>query len=256
MLIRSSGAKNRVGFAHYRYPRFYNHLFSGAQEFWRSSELHSAEQQLALLGLAGVPVADHPQSRLAVTEEGARRAEARIRERFGADADYAVLHPAAAFATKEWPPEHFAEVAKYLFEKGLKVLALATRREQPVLDRLAAAASVPVAAINDATLPEITALLSRARLFVGNDSGLAHIAAAVSTPLVVIFGSSNRVHWRPWTQAPYEIVFKPFHCQPCPGDRCREFGTPRCILEIPPGEVLAAVERVLAADRSVRTPLA
>src|SRR5439155_13925987 len=89
-----------------------------------------------------------------------------------------------------------------------------------------------------------TALASMARLFVGNDSGIAHIAAAVDTPCVVIFGSSNRDNWHPWTSDPYETVFKEFVCQPCAGYRCEEFGEPRCILEVHPDAVLRAIERV------------
>ena len=82
----------------------------------------------------------------------------------------------------------------------------------------------------------------------GNDSGIAHIAAAVATPSVVIFGSSNRDHWRPWTDAPNEIVFEPFSCQPCPGYECKEFGEPRCILSVKPGAVFDAIERVLRRE--------
>ena len=66
--------------------------------------------------------------------------------------------------------------------------------------------ATPVEAFTDLSLPEVTALLARARLFIGNDSGIAHIAAAVETPSVVIFGSSNTAHWRPWANAPAEVV--------------------------------------------------
>jgi ADP-heptose:LPS heptosyltransferase len=95
------------------------------------------------------------------------------------------------------------------------------------------------------TLPELTALTSRARLFVGNDSGIAHIAAAVDTPSVVVFGSSNRDHWRPWTDAPNEVVYEEFPCQPCAGYECKEFGEPRCIQTLPTEKVFAAIERLL-----------
>jgi len=102
-----------------------------------------------------------------------------------------------------------------------------------------------VITFDDLSLPEITALASRASLFVGNDSGIAHIAAAVNTPSVVIFGSSNRDHWRPWTDSPNEIVYKQFPCQPCPGYECKEFGQPRCILEVSPDSVFGAIKKVL-----------
>ena len=79
----------------------------------------------------------------------------------------------------------------------------------------------------------------------GNDSGIAHMAAAVGTPSVVVFGSSNRNHWRPWTEAPNEIVFEALPCQPCPGYVCAEFDEPKCILSVRPESVFAAIDKLL-----------
>src|SRR5206468_9614504 len=120
-----------------------------------------------------------------------------------------------------------------------------------ILKELKDAAHGPISTFDDLTLPEITALASRARIFVGNDSGIAHVAAAVNTPSVVVFGSSNRDHWRPWTDAPNEIVFEEFQCQPCPGYICAEFGEPRCILSVKAESVLEAIDRILAAGNAI-----
>ena len=86
---------------------------------------------------------------------------------------------------------------------------------------------------DDLSLPEVTALAARSQLFVGNDSGIAHIAAAVGTPSVVIFGSSNIAHWRPWNRAAAEVVFEEMPCQPCHGYFCEKFAQPECILRVP-----------------------
>jgi heptosyltransferase-3 len=91
----------------------------------------------------------------------------------------------------------------------------------------------------------VTALVSRARLFVGNDSGIAHIAAAVGTPAVVIFGSSNVEHWRPWSTAPAEVVREELDCQPCHGYFCEKFTEAECINRISVEKVLAGVKRAL-----------
>ena len=98
----------------------------------------------------------------------------------------------------------------------------------------------------DLSLPEVTALAARSQLFVGNDSGIAHIAAAVGTPSVVIFGSSNVAHWRPWNRAAAEVVFEQMPCQPCHGYFCEKFPQPECILRVPAPRVLAAIERCLS----------
>lgn len=158
----------------------------------------------------------------------------------------ALLHPTAAFDTKQWATENFARVAEFLKEKGLQTIAVATKKEREVLEDLQKLSSAPILTFDDLNLPEITALASCSKIFVGNDSGIAHIAAAVQTPSVVIFGSSNRNHWRPWTDAPNEIVYEEFPCQPCPGYVCEEFGEPKCILSVKTESVIEAIERVLA----------
>lgn len=241
--VRASGARHRVGLASYQYSFLYNHLLSSPAEFWERDVMHSAEQQLALLGFVGVPVNDRPRSRLSVTDTGRT---ARVRECDG-DKPFALMHPSSAFFTKQWPIANFVRTADRLAEIGLKTIAISSTDESKVLVDLERESKVPVTLFDNLTLPEITALASRARIFVGNDSGIAHIAGAVNTPSVVIFGSSNRDHWRPWTDAPNEIVYEEFACQPCPGYECKEFGEPRCILSVQPQSVFDAIDRVLAA---------
>lgn len=248
----ASRATHRVGFADYQYSFLYNHLLSSASDFWGTEFTHSAEQQLALLGFVGVPVEDRPKSRLVVTEA----AETSLNNKLSDSAlrtpqsALALFHPSSAFFTKQWATENFARTAEFLAGKGLQTVAVTSKSENKVLDELKRESKVPVVTLDDLTLPEITALASRAKLFVGNDSGIAHIAAAVQTPSVVIFGSSNRNHWRPWTDAPNEIVFEEFACQPCPGYVCAEFGEPRCIMSIKSESVFAAIERVLSSSNS------
>jgi ADP-heptose:LPS heptosyltransferase len=247
---RASGARHLVGFAAYQYSFLYNHRMPAAAEFWGRREVHSAEQQLALLGSVGVPVEDPPKSRLVVTDEAAGSIREKITaemRRSGASFEpVALIHPTAAFDTKQWAAENFARVAGFLAEHGLTTVAVATKAERGVLEALRGHSRVPVITFDDLTLPEITALASTARIFVGNDSGIAHIASAVGTPEVVIFGSSNIAHWRPWTDAPNEVVYEKFDCQPCAGYTCEVFGTPKCILTVRPESVFEAIDRVLS----------
>ncbi len=241
----ASGARHRVGFSEYQYSFLYNHLLSSAVDFWKRTPLHSAEQQLALLGFVGVPVDSRPKSRLPITKEASAAVEERLSQIGLADNPFALIHPAAAFDTKQWPTENFARIAEYLSLNGTEVIAVAAPDETEVLEKLAASAKVRIHAFSDLKLPEITAIAEKARIFVGNDSGIAHIAAAVATPSVVIFGSSNRDHWRPWMYAPNEVVFEEFACQPCAGYECKEYGEPRCILSVKPEKVIAAIDRLL-----------
>ncbi len=251
----ASQARHRVGYQTYQYAFLHNHLVGSPIEYWKRTRVHSVEQQLALLGSVGVPVEEKLRTRLAVTAGAVGSLENKIAARSSRSiADLgpiALLHPAAAFSTKQWPAENFAAAADFLHDKGLTTIAIASQNEMPVLERVSASANSPILVFNDLTLPEITALASHAAIFVGNDSGIAHIAAATGTPSVVIFGSSNRDHWRPWTDAPNEIVYEEFPCQPCPGHECREFGEPSCILGVRPERVFEAIDRVLPEGRLV-----
>lgn len=247
----ASRARHRVGLASYQYPFLYNHAYPSPGVFWNSDIAHSAEQQLSVLGFAGIPVEDRPKSQLAVTQRAAMAITDKL-ESSGVDAStpIALMHPAAAFETKQWAVAKFAETAAFLADLGFHTVAVASRKETRVLAELQRSTSTPITIFDDLTLPEITALASRARLFVGNDSGIAHIAAAVNTPVVVIFGSSNRDHWRPWTDAPHAVVFEEFSCQPCPGYECAAFGDSRCIRSVGTGAVLRALEDVLRKSQT------
>jgi predicted lipopolysaccharide heptosyltransferase III len=250
LLTRATGARYRVGFEHYQYARLHNHLAPSSLEIWQRPKLHSVEQQLALIGWTGVPVTDRPATKLAVTERALLSVSEKLRAAGGEacldkSERFAVIHPAAAFETKRWATEKFARVVEALAERGLAAVVIITPNEKQIIEELSKESSAPIIALNDLSLPEVTALASRASLFVGNDSGIAHIAAAAAAPCVVIFGSSNTVHWRPWTTQPNEFVREELPCQPCHGYFCAEFEKPECILRVPVGRVVAAIDRVL-----------
>jgi predicted lipopolysaccharide heptosyltransferase III len=249
LLMRASGARHCVGYADYSYASLHNHAAPPSSELWGREQTHSAEQQLALLGWTGVPVTDRPSTRLAITPEASEVVARRLREEAGLeDAQlFALIHPAAAFDTKTWAAENFARIVERLAARGIRSVAVAAPGEAEVIEKVRAQSAAPLAGFTDLRLSELTALAARARLFVGNDSGVAHIAAAVSTPQVVIFGSSNIAHWRPWTEAPAEVVREEMPCAPCPGYTCAEFGEPECIRRVPVERVNAAIERVLSS---------
>jgi lipopolysaccharide heptosyltransferase II len=238
-LTFASGAKYRVGYADYRYARWHNRLLSSSADFWQKPETHSAEQQLALLGFAGVPVQDKPKSRLSVSDNN------RVRH---SKIPFALIHPAAAFESKQWSARNFAQIADVFMQNGMQVVAVGTKKERETFDELKKYAQVPIQCYDNLSLPQITNLASRAKIFVGNDSGIAHIAAAVNTPSVVIFGSSNMNHWSPWTDAANEVVFEEMPCNPCAGYVCKEFEKPECIRRVSVDMVTQAIERVLKTN--------
>lgn len=245
-------ATYRVGFASYQNKFLYNILAPPASEFWQQEKNHSAEQQLALLGWTGVPVRDRPKSRLVIKPENADFTT-RIFSQYeiAENRPFALIHPVAAFATKQWAIENFAAVVKFLSEQNIISVAVGTKADLPILFGLFNSSPLAVF-LYDKTLPEITALAARAKIFVGNDSGIAHIAAAVNTPSVVIFGSSNVAHWRPWTAAANEVVTENLLCAPCAGLSFTEFETPQCIHRVSVESVISAVERILQASPAAK----
>jgi predicted lipopolysaccharide heptosyltransferase III len=251
LLTRASGAKHRVGYPNYQCSRLHNHLAPSPLELWGQEKTHSVEQQLALLGWTGVPVSDRPPTRLAVTREAKAAIASRLRAAGldNASTPFALIHPAAAFESKRWAVDNFARVAENLSARGLSIVAIAAPNESSIVADLIKNSSARIRALTDLRLPEVTALASRARIFVGNDSGIAHIASAVGVPSVIIFGSSNVAHWRPWattaTTAPAEVVREEMPCAPCPGYTCAEFDAPECIRRVSVERVTAAIERVL-----------
>ncbi|MDT5121464.1 MAG: heptosyltransferase [Acidobacteriota bacterium] len=249
ILMRAAGARHRVGFSSYQYSRLLNHAAPLPTEIWNRAKTHSVEQQLALLGWTGVPVSDRPPTRLVVTEQAALSIAERLRAaRVDEAKPLALIHPAAAFDTKQWATANFARVIEDLSARGFNCVAIAAPNEHQVIANLIEHSSARLTAFTDLSLPEVTALAARSRLFVGNDSGIAHIAAAMRVPSVVIFGSSNVAHWRPWTIAPSEIVREELPCQPCPGYFCAEFDAPECIRRVTVERVTATINRVIKED--------
>jgi len=128
----------------------------------------------------------------------------------GAD-NYAVVVPSSARKNKCWPVERFAALAdKISAQFGMSVVAVGTASEKSIVERLQSLASVPVANFAGLTsLSELTALLKAAKLVVSNDTGPGHIAAALGTPLVSIFGPSNPARVGPYGRNHCIVAIEP-----------------------------------------------
>ena len=229
-----SGARWRAGFGHYRRGFVYNVKIPRAQEILgrpSNAPVHTAEHLASAVFHLGAPVAEIPRASLAAGPPPFR-------------GSYAVLHIAAAYETKRWDEGRFLSVARHVeYRHGLEPVFLAGPGEDHLL-----AAFPKHRRMYGLGAAELKSLLAGARLFVGNDSGPAHVAAAFGVPSAVIFGSSNSAVWRPW-KTPHEVIETSWDCKPCPGDRCYAFDQPRCILSVSVEAVVAAVDRLLALDR-------
>ena len=247
-LTRLSGARLRAGFAHFRSGAGYTHAVPSAQQvLGRSGPVHTAEHIASCFFWLGVPPAPVPAAKVYPSEASRERVTARLRG-FGISPGdgYAVVHPTALYDTKQWKGAGFAEVSEYLEEQhGLRSVFTCAETEVRSLDAIERHASRPLLRAAGWPVRDLSALVAGARVFVGNDSGPAHVAAACGIPVVVIFGSSHAALWGPWKAIDSAVVQNYFDCNPCPGDRCYAFAEPRCILSITAEQVKVCLDAVL-----------
>jgi ADP-heptose:LPS heptosyltransferase len=258
-LARMSGARIKVGFEHFRSPQHYQILVPDARLILNEPTLHTAEHQACAFFYLGLPRQEVPRARIFVSaEHAAWWKHRRARLGLAPGEEYIMIHPTALYATKQWAAQNFAQLAAALEqERGLKPLFSCGPGEAAVLDAVQNASGSSLRRLESKRLGQLAAALTEARLFVGNDSGPAHMAAALSRPLVVIFGSSSSAIWGPWprqtSNPPAQVVQNFYECNPCPGDRCYRFERPECILSVSLGQVKSAVEAVLAQSAGTRT---
>lgn len=175
ILAALSRAQLRAGFAHHRYNFVYSDKIPTAQEILGvSRRVHTAEHLASAMFWLGVPQQEIPRAKLFADPSPARE-------------PYAVLHPFATRPDKTWPAERFIEVARQLRLHPI-FLAGPTDDLTPFKDFQTSRESLRVT----------KSLIAGASLFIGNDSGPAHIAAAFGIPVVVLFGPSDPVTWSPW----------------------------------------------------------
>jgi predicted lipopolysaccharide heptosyltransferase III len=242
---RLVGARRSVGYAANQYSRLLSIRAPGPETVWQKQQIHCVEQQLALLKWAGVPLSLPIPLSLAVEPTAAQAIDRRLASA-GLDSNFVVVHPSAAFDSKQWEAERFARIIDYLQERyGLQIAVVVAPNETATADAVLNATRTGVCCFTDLDLSELMALISRSTIFLGNDSGPAHIAAGFGKPVAVIFGSSNPQVWHPWSSAPYRLLRAPMPCAPCPGYTCSEFPEPECIKRVSVDEVIAALDELI-----------
>ncbi|MBI3802819.1 MAG: lipopolysaccharide heptosyltransferase II [Nitrospirae bacterium] len=153
----------------------------------------------------------------------ADRAVDRLLPKIGLSAPgpFSVIHPTARWESKKWLPARFAELADRLIgEKQRSIVFVGSRGEREEVGRIVGMMKQPAGnAAGETTLPELAALIRRAQSFICNDSGPMHLAAAVGTPVIALFGPTD-----PRKVGPYgagnRVIRKEFSCAGCHRNRC------------------------------------
>lgn len=243
VLARLSGANRVIGFPapllRERTARVFYTEASG------NAAPHVIEKNLSTLKAIGIRV---PDIEFPLDD---RRPEiaATVRERLGIarDAPFAIINPGAAWPNKRWPPVYFAEVARALASRhNLRSIVLWGPDEGQLARNVVAASDGTAAVSPQTTIADLVSLTKAAAVMISGDTGPMHVAGAVGTPLVGIFGPTDPARNGPWAED--DLTVSRYESCSCRYRRqCRIAGW--CLLDISPREVMALVERRLAAFR-------
>jgi len=243
-----SGARMRVGFSGWGGDFFLT------RKVVDDRIIHPRHEVLFCLEVAKAAGANVTDLSLEVslTKEGEGFAEEFLRQN---DIDHntplVVIHPGADQPYKRWRRDGFAQVADRLIEeKKAKVVVIGHKEEETLLKEIALLMhNIPIL-VYGVRLTKVISLIQRAWVFLGNSSGPMHIAAALSIPVVAIFGNTHPLDsvtsWRPWGEG-HIVVQKDLGCYNCHPSDCRDY---RCLNDITVDEVYAAVCQQLSKRKT------
>ncbi|MGH9141044.1 MAG: glycosyltransferase family 9 protein [Vicinamibacterales bacterium] len=223
---------------------------------------HSVENQWDLLAPLGIAAPDRTRQPVEMPIDAAIAAavgERLKREGVTAEDRLVVIHVSAGNPFRRWPFAHFVELVAALAsaDSRRRVLVTSGPSEQDAADRVIAAArtrlgeggSRQVPSCGDFSLAELRALLDRAALYIGGDSGPLHVAATTGVPIVGLYGPTLPLRSAPWRDQAWiteSVDAGALPCRPCDQRVCAP-GDFRCLTSISPGQVLEAADRALAA---------
>ncbi len=239
-----SGARERVGFVRPRQPFWQRYGLFTKLLSRPPVRMHMVEQNLEALRALGI---EPRQPRLQFFWNGAVEAgiSTWLKDKGLTPGEFVVMHPGAGWRFKCWTPTGYARVIEALMEDWRLPVVLTGSRaahEQDLLrEILAECRAQPLNLAGRLTFKELGALIAKARFFFGMDSAPMHLAAAVETPAVALFGPSGAFNWRPWGEG-HLVMQKDWECVPCGRDGCEGSKVSRCLVELDPDEVLRRME--------------
>jgi lipopolysaccharide heptosyltransferase III len=244
-LTRLSGAAVRVCWAQRQFASFYNVQVPIHFPVAGRTDMHTTEHRLQQFLYTGLPEKPLPPATVYVNANAADLMRQKLAEqRISPGAPYAVLRPGASQANKRWPVERFAGIARWLQEThGIGIVVNLGPGDEHIRDDVKKHFASAVI-MNDLDLRGLIALLAGSCLFLGNDTGPTHIAAALGKKCVVIFGASDSRVWSPW-KTEYRLIENAFPCKQCPRGRCDSLSVSQCIQSISFEEVREACDALL-----------
>jgi lipopolysaccharide heptosyltransferase III len=237
------------------YDRLWSGNFTHIFNHTPNGRRHQVELNLDALRQFGVFPGEEDRRLVLVPGE---QAEASVRNRMAAvglsPGGFVVVHSPSNWAFKCLPPERTARFIEQLVKDGERVVLTAAPAESDLALVRAIRKTCNVDTIDfsgQLSMKELAALIGQAKLVVAVDSAPCHIAAAMQTPVVAIFGPTNEYRWGPW-RTRHRVVRSNTHpCQPCNNAGCGGSGVSDCLLTLPVESIRVAA-RELLAERAER----
>jgi heptosyltransferase III len=207
ILTAACGAPLRVSWSGRQFSFIYNVEVPPFERFYGRTQGHTAEHQITPFYWTGLPRCPIPPARVYPQPDAIATMKTRLAAHgISAETPYVVLRPGAAAADKRWPVQHFSWLAQWLHDDhGLVPVVNLGPDDHELAATVRNTFPVDTPIFDSLDLRELIALTAGAQLFVGNDSGPTHIAAALERPIVVMFGASDAITWSPW-QTPHRLV--------------------------------------------------
>jgi heptosyltransferase-1 len=241
VLARLSGARRVIGFA----PA---HLRERAARWFYTETVdpggarHVVDKNLAALAAVGITGA--PRRFPIEVPPSPIVGDVRRRLALPADDSFALINPAAAWPNKQWPPERFGAVAAEVHARhNLRSAILWGPGEEPLARTVAERSGGSAVTAPATTIADLVHLARAARLMIAGDTGPLHIAAAVGTPIVGLFGPTDPQRNGPWDSA--DITLSRYDACVCHYERCCRRAT-ACLADISIEDLVAAIDRRLA----------
>ena len=239
-LSKWSGSPIRIGFNHeYRWRgKCYTHCLEGGYGTMHMVDYHAKALE---------PLGIHESGKspeLFLSEEDEQAASHMVNGLGLTNSRWVMIHPAARYWFKAWPPERFAALGDALMGRGYQVVLVGSSHEVKVEENILRQSKHQfISLIGKTKLLELGALMKRCSLFIGNDGGPMHMAAAVGCPVVALFGPTDPALWGPRGQKS-TVIYKGLNCEECFHPGCFR-GEESCMRLITVDEVVRAAAAFL-----------
>jgi len=243
ILIAIARGRRKIGFGKGLEHMEHSYIFLNERIPAVDMEIHALSRGMMLLNAVGI-LTNEVEYKLPVSDHDRKKID-ELMKRHGLNGfkSFVAINPVAKWETKLWPNKKFAELADTLIDRyNIKIVFTGGIKDYSIIKAITS--SMKGRAINFAgktTLTELAALYEKAALVISTDTGPMHLAAAVETPVVALFGPTA-----PWRTGPYgadhQVISAELECSPCFKRRCE---TMDCMDQISINQVLKSVQKVL-----------